>query len=162
VTAALPWVPEKRDGVDGLRCLREGAKHGWFVPPQECPGCTLNPIIVIDDTIDEPLPPPPEGCMSTEAIEVWFVAIALAAEKSANAIDARRQPRPPKKKPRKGAPAPKLRVLDFHDEGAIAKHRDNAIKAMRAANELASRREDETIVKRREKRIAERQRGASH
>ena len=116
------------------------------MPPASCPGCGIEATAIAYDDIDEPLSAPPAGCMSAQQLEQWFVAIGKAAEASAAAIE---QPaRPPK-----GRRKPRKRRLNFHDHGAIAKHRENAIKAMRAAAELALRRE---------KRIVERQRGATN
>jgi hypothetical protein len=147
----MPWVPEG----EGIRCLRPGANHGYFVPPASCPGCGADPAGVVYSDVDEPLAPPPEGCLSAEQLERWFVAIAGAALASVDTIE---KPRPPAR----GKKKPRQRRLNFHDHAAIAKHRKNAIEAMRSAAELALRREDDELVRQREKRILERQRGASN
>lgn len=106
-----------------------------------CPSCNVDPPPAIDEYLDKPLAVrPPKGCMSSQALEAWFVTLARKAADAADEVD----------------------VSDFHGEGAIAKHRDNAIKAMRAATDLALRREDEELVRRRARFIRDRQRGASH
>lgn len=105
--------------------------------------CDTEPGPPVDDEIDAPPLAPPRGCKGQDELERWFVAVALAAERSASRVA-------------------RLKGKDFHDESSIAKHRDNAIKAMRAAGELALRREDTALVNAREKRIRDRARGASH
>ena len=143
----MPWV---REG-EGYRCLRQGPNHGYFVPPGSCPGCVPAAGRVLYDVFDEPAKAPPDGCMSCVEIERWLVAIAKQAAASADAIE---NPAPaPNTAKRKRAARPRKRRLDFHDHGAIAKHRENAIKAMRAAADFAAVRERRARVDAREKRL---------
>lgn len=135
---ARPWI---RAG-EKTRCTRHSVD---FVLPNTCPGCGADPGAPIEDEIDAPLPKPPKGCKSLVQLEHWFTELAIAAAKSAASLA--RIPR---------------RKRDFHDESGMAKHRDVAIKAMRAAGELALRRDDKALVDAREKRIRDRQRGVSH
>lgn len=110
------------------------------------------------------LPTPPKGCLSSVQVERWFIATARAAEASAKLVidrmtatfDAVTEKSSNKTK---GPTAP---AHDFHDEIAIAKHRDTAIKAMRAATELALRREDDELVSNKDAEIAARGRGATN
>jgi hypothetical protein len=131
-----PWV---QDG-DGYRCVRHGVR---FVPPKTCAKCDADPGPDLADEIDEHLAAAPTGCMDSLALERWFVAVAKSGIVAANRVS-------------------KLKHKDFHDEGSIAKHRETAIKAMRAAAELTGRREDADLVRAREKRIRDRAKGASH
>jgi hypothetical protein len=137
VTESMPWV---REG-DSVRCKR----HDVLFDPSlgSCAACDRDPGPEPADDIEAELPTPPDKCFSSEAIERWFTTLAVAARESARRV-AKREKR------------------DFHDESAIAKHRETAIKAMRAAGELALRREDEALVRARERRIRDRARGASH
>ncbi len=130
--------PHRRD----RRAARATAPRS--VLPNTCPSCSADPGAPIEDEIDAPLPKPPKGCKSSVELERWFTELAIAAAKSATALA--RIPR---------------RKRDF-DETGMAKHRDVAIKAMRAAGELALRRDDKALVDAREKRIRDRQRGVSH
>jgi hypothetical protein len=143
---------------DKVRCLR----HSTTFDPraaESCPGCADDP----GDEIAAPnLSPskPPKGCMSTEAIERWYV------EQASDLTALRRQLTAPKKT-RKVATGKKRQaepVLDLHALNTVAKLSDAAIKCMRAAAELAARREDEDLVRQREQieRARERNVGAAH
>lgn len=150
VSSARPWV---RKG-DTTHCERHGTD---FVLPATCTQCDADPGSPVDDEIDAPLPKPPAGCKSPVQIERWFVSLAEAAQRSAAAVGLTTTFDASKNRKTKTR-----RELDFHDHSAIAKHRDNALKFMRAATELALRRDDNALVVAREKRIRDRQRGASH
>lgn len=127
-----------------------------FPKTQVCPKCPREGLAPIK-LAREQLPPPPKGCMSTVQIEAWFTALAKNAAASAELVEKRAE-----RKVRaiiiETGEETEVEARDFHDEGAIAKHREIAIKAMRAANELAARREDDELVDIRD----ERNRGASH
>jgi hypothetical protein len=132
-----PW---KREGTK-IRCLR----HDDLFDPsvRTCLKCDDDPGPEVSDEIDEPLPAAPEGCLDSSQIERWFVTIAQAERRAANRLA-------------------NDRVHSASSGALICKHREVAIKAMRAAAEIALRREDEALVKAREKRIRDRMRKASH
>ncbi len=92
------------------------------------------------------LPKPPRGCMSSEARERWYTALAESSLRSAAKLTA--------SKGTKKAPE-----VDFHGEAAIRGHRETAIKAMRAASELGNQRETDAIVEARKREGA---RGGHH
>jgi hypothetical protein len=136
--AAL-WVKEG----DSLRCPR----HGELFDPSvaTCAGCEASPGPDLHDEIDDPLPSPPDGCVTTEEIERALVAAAWDLRKVANDLT------------RKSKGKNKIQALSV-----AAKYWDTALKALRAAADLALRREDEALVKAREKRIRDRARGTSN
>jgi hypothetical protein len=157
---ARPWVKVKGSGA--MRCTRHDAT---FLLPGVCEACGTEPARDLEDEIDAPVLPP-KGCRSLEQHERWFVKLADSAQVSANALAKLR--RTPKKKAKSAievvdANAPKeLEDLrDFHDEAAIAKHREVALKANRAAAVLAQRRTEEALVNAREKRIRDRARASA-
>jgi hypothetical protein len=76
--------------------------------------------------------------MTSDDIEAWFVSVARSSRLSAKRVA--------------GMGVAK-------DEGEIARHREVALKAMRAATDLCLRRENEHLVRTREKRIMDRSRG---
>ena len=128
---------------------REGDKliceHGTYELPLSCPICALEPVSSDEDMVDEPLPPPPDGCFSLEQHELWFGKVADEARDAANAIAGQ----------------------DFGDEdderglkdySVMAKLWETAIKARRAAAEFAALRERRAYVLQREKRIMNRDR----
>jgi hypothetical protein len=161
---ARPWVKVK--GSAAMRCTRHDVT---FRLPKVCEACSAEPALDLEDEIDAPVAPP-KGCRSLEQHERWFVALANAALASAHEL-AKLKRRPPlPKKPKK---KPAIEVVDaneakaeidlwdlrdFHDEAAIAKYREVALKANRAAAVLAQRRTDEVQVNEREKRIRDRAR----
>jgi hypothetical protein len=133
MTDARPW---SKEGTD-YRCLRHGVV---FTPPATCAQCMSDPGPALDDEIDEPMDPPPKGCASLEAHEREFTKIASFAEKQAREL---------------------VKVgLGTLSQNCAAKWIDTAVKARRAAADLAARREDEESVRKREKRIVARSRGA--
>jgi hypothetical protein len=148
VTHALPWVA---DG-NKQRCTLHDVT---FPKTRTCPQCAIGgpPIRLAR----EQLPPPPKGCLSTVAIERWYVELAKESAASASDVEQRANAKGKGILVETGEEIEVL-VRNFHDETAIAKHREIAIKAMRAANELATRREDDEIVDIRD----ERSRGGSH
>lgn len=135
MTDALPWVDEG----NRKRCTKHARVFGRT---EICEDCAGEPRTSIAATKD-PVAPPPKGCLSAVQLEAWFVALGRAAVASAGTVTKRKR-------------------LTFHDHSSIAKHRDNAIKAMRAALELAQRREDDAIVEAREAAMLGRDRGAGH
>lgn len=166
---SAPWVPEGK----GYKCVRHGGAA--FTPPATCPQCVDDTGEPLDVEVDAPLSKAPSGCMTTVQLERWYTALAKRSEKSAEAIRKRLETPAPASSaapivvfdatpaPEADAPAAAGAATgSFHDEIAIAKHRDTAIKAMRRAEVLAVRREDEEIVRRREKRQRKRDRGATN
>jgi hypothetical protein len=126
--------------TDGHFCPRHQVSYGAL---DACDACTRDPGPAPDADLDEPLPEPPHGCLSSEDIERRFVK------------DARNV-------------AVLIRVMrsgplseDWHVANTIAKLYDVKTKLLRAAAERARHREDEEIVKRRERRQRE-MRGAAH
>lgn len=83
--------------------------------------------------IDDALPPPPEGCMSSEDIERAFVNDARTIREMIKDLRADRLGE------------------DWHVANTIAKLFDARAKYLRAAAECARQREDEVRVKRLEK-----------
>jgi hypothetical protein len=162
---ARPWVKVK--GSAAMRCTRHDVT---FRLPKVCEACSSEPAIDLEDEIDAPVAPP-KGCRSLEQHERWFVALANAALASAHELAKLKRRPPATKKPKK----PAIEVVDinepekidlwdlrdFHDEAAIAKHREVALKANRAAAVLAQRRTDEVQVNEREKRIRDRARASA-
>jgi len=163
------------DGKPMRKC-----EHGTFPRTSVCKKCTAARRAMPKPEKAE-LPVPPKGCKTSIEIERWFTELAEASLASAVRIEAAYnmpKPKPPKPPPKptkqgrgkKSAPAPAEEPAtataiigrDFHDEAAIANHRDRAIKAMRAATELATRREDDWIVDRRDELMAASERGESN
>lgn len=158
---ALPWVKEGK----GKRCTKHDC---WFSKTAVCKACATDKDRAPIKASKDPLPRPPAGCMSSVQLERWFTALAKRSLESAELVA--------KAYPLDAASvagaivvvdasdplAHKIHVRDFHDEGAISKHRDNAIKAMRAAAELALRREDDHYVDAKHERIDARGKGKSH
>lgn len=122
-----------------MRCVRHGID---FRLPDECSGCGADPAHEEEDSIGAPVAAP-DGCRSVEDHERWYTSLAnecLAEVKELSAAGER----------------------TWHTEGIIAKHREVALKANRAAVELTRRRTDEALVDARERRIRDRARGAGH
>lgn len=147
---ALPWVAEGRK----QRCTLH---EQTFAKTDACPQCVSAerglPIKLARDV----LPKPPKGCMSAVQIEAWFTALAKESAQSAVNVEERADTLGKGVLIETGEEV-EVVTRDFHYEVAIAKHREVAIKAMRAANELANRREDDELVDIRDAR----NRGASH
>lgn len=161
---AFPWVDVIVEGKPKKRCTDHGQT---FDKKSVCSECRKGLRKELPRQPKEPLPEPPAGCMSTVQIERWFVDLAKASAARAAAIEdvvPIKLPAKPSKKKRGKANAKSEgnRFRDFHDETAIANHRDRAIKAMRAACELAARREDDAIVDARDERLSAQQRGAAN
>jgi hypothetical protein len=178
---AFPWVDEGNE----KRCTRHDRK---FARTSVCSECAKGMREPLPRVAKEPLPKPPKGCMSTVEIERWFTDLARDSAARAVAIAAYSKPRRASKDDAKVAggtvifdatakgkrkakgktkgKAAKAELVvpdfDFHLEASIANHRDRAIKAMRAACDLATRREDDAIVDARDERMAGRERGAAH
>lgn len=132
-------TPYQREG-EQIRCLRHSV---LFDRTGECPGCAADPGPPLDPVPDEPLPSPPKGCLSLVDIERNLTEEAGEIRKLRRKLSAKR-------------------VKDLHAYNTIAKLADAWAKLMRAASELASRREDEVVVKRRERADRERQLGGAH
>lgn len=101
--------------------------------------------------------------MSSVQLERWFVALAKQSAAAADGLDAAY----PLPDPETGKSAAivvvdvtagvTVNLRDFHTEGAIVKHREIAIRAMRAATELAREREDQHLVEERDRELVERE-----
>lgn len=125
---------------DRIRCTRHGVT---FARTSVCETCLTDPGAPPDDeTFD--LPPPPLGCLSSEDIERKYVNGARAISKLI--ATAHRD----------------HLVEDWHVLNTIAKLHDTRIKYLRAASERARYREDEQVVKERERRKREADGSASH
>ncbi len=124
-----------------MRCTKHGVE---FRLPLTCAACTVDPAFDAVDEIGEPITAP-EGCRTLEAHERWYTALANQCLAEVAAIDFAAEGE-----------------RNWHVEGIIAKHREVAIKANRAAAELTSRRTDESLVDARERRIRDRARGGGH
>lgn len=134
----FPWEPDpERPG--GLRCKPHKQR---FVPPHACPGCDTDPGNPLDGEVDAPLAEPPRGCATTEQHERDLTAIAKFAEKASRDL--------------------KKTGRSSKTQNAAVKWMEIAVKARRIAYEQAARREDEEIVRRREKRQRARERGAAN
>jgi hypothetical protein len=151
VIAALPWVSE---GSKHRRCTEHDVV---FPKTQVCPKCPKEGLAPIKLARAQ-LPKPPKGCKSMTEIEAWFVSLAEEARTSASDVERRASDKLTEGVVVATGEVVEVLTRDFHDEAAIAKHRENAIKAMRAAADFASRREDDELVDIRD----ERNRGASH
>lgn len=127
-----------------LRCPRHGVT---FARTASCAACVAEPGPRLDE-IDEPLPPPPEGCLSSEEVERRLV-------EESDVVRAMRAELTGKRRGKKA-------VRDLHHYNTIAKLADVYVKLLRAAGEGARRREDEEIVRRRERRRADAERGEAN
>jgi hypothetical protein len=170
---AFPWIDVVENGVAKKRCTQHGKT---FAKTSVCSECRKGLRKALPKAAKEPLPAPPKGCMSSVELERWFTELAKESAARAAAIAEYTKPKPAAKekasrgkviydataKSKAKAPVAIATDFDFHLEAAICNHRDRAIKAMRAATELATRREDDDIVDRRDDRMAGRERGASH
>lgn len=136
--------------------LEDGRHHcelhnETFGSLDQCPGCpppNLDPtaIAVIDASGDDPLPPPPDGCRTAEEHEREFTALAEYATALAHEV-ADGKPAEGKKRARKSNPQLAVKIMA------------EATKARRAASALARAREDDELLRRLDKRKAERDRG---
>jgi hypothetical protein len=105
------------------RCPRHGDEYKAL---EQCPKCKADPGPAPSEAKLK-LPEPPPGCRSAADREAWFVKLAdetLADVARMSALDSE----------------------DWHVEVAIKSHRDTAIKAMRAAQELGAKREEAELV----------------
>lgn len=143
----------------------------------DCIGCRTDPGPAPSDAIDTPLSKPPKGCLSTVAVEREFVKDARALEAlihvmtpTAATLKAARAPRKLRRK-KGGIEVVEVDELelelddgggDYHLVNAIAKLYDTRVKCLRAAAVCAGRREDEEIVRRREKRMRDMRKAAVH
>jgi hypothetical protein len=159
----MPWVTEG----NVKRCT---AHDCTFAKNKVCPTCTASKARTALRATKMPVPVAPKGCMSSVQLERWFVELA---KKSAAAADEIAAAYPvPKPAPKEGqgpiivvevgADGVRAQVRSFHEDVAIAKYNDVAIKSMRAAAALCARREDDDIVERRHRELVERDQGASH
>ena len=115
---------------DGYRCTLHGVA---FSRISTCAECDADPDVVELIDADEPLPDPPEGCLSTRALEAKQVGIGDWATKMAQETWANSDP-------------------EWSGRKDAIKLYDLAIKAYRSAGEYAKRREDEYIVAKRDKK----------
>ena len=131
--AAAPWV---RDG-EGYRCTKHEAS---FKPPHACPKCVDDRGEQLDVEVDAPLPAAPKACNTSEEHERELTAIAKFADAQARKVA----------KAKKGSQSVAVKWLEL------------AVKARRAASNAATRREDEEIVRARERRQRARDRQRPH
>lgn len=149
-------TPYQREG-EGYRCLRHAVV---FAATESCAQCDDDPGPPLDMEVKEPLPDPPKGCLSTLQIERELGAELIAMRRHARALldgrtnNARRKTKAKRKNPEAEAP------LDPKTASAAAKLWDTYLKGARLLITLASRREDEEIVRRYQRREAAR--GAAH
>ena len=133
-----------------------------FGRAESCAGCVADPGTASADEPDE-VEPPPEGCLATLAIEREFVAEAKFLGDLALRLIAKS--RSSKRRVMDGADDPDADeepVLDTHLCNSIAKLSEGKVKCLRAAAELACRREDDAIVARDKREKRELDRGAAH
>lgn len=164
----MPWRKVGR----GRECTRHKTT---FALTESCPECNVDPGPELGQLEAIELAKPPAGCMSSVQLERWFISLAKRAAAAADRLvdlpDQLQAWLEEHKKPEVGtvvytAPeqieteAELAPGLDFHAESNIAKHREVALKAMRAAKELALLREDAHTVLERERRM--RKQKASH
>jgi hypothetical protein len=129
---------------DGPTCQRHGVQYSAL---ETCPQCVDDPGPLPDADIDEPLSPAPDGCLSSQDIERAFVNDA----RRLNGLIRRLVTYTPSP----GAAAKDIPALDYHVANTVAKLFDTRTKCLRAAADCARSREDEEIVRRREKRQRE-------
>jgi hypothetical protein len=137
VTPSLPWT-RLADG--STRCHRHAVT--WKPNKPSCAACRTDPGPAVEAIEAVALPDPPVGCLSSEQRERWFTELAEVALGDANRLSDLATAKP--------------QDVDFHVESNITKHREVAIKAARAATDLALRREDEHITAARDKAWHER------
>jgi hypothetical protein len=95
------------------------------------------------------LPAPPKDCLTAAQREAWFIKLANKALDDVDRLLKTLGLEPKRKASKKEPPAePSEADLDgdWHVEVAIKAHRDTAIKAMRAAQELGAAREEAELV----------------
>lgn len=132
-------VPQYTREGDGYRCHRHKV---WFADTASCSDCDKDPGP--PPTAErEAMPAPPKGCMSTEQLERVLFTEAEVIRKAANKYASG------KVRTRIGA-------------SSAAKLWDTWVKVVRAAGELAQRREDDEIVRRQEAREDERESRKHH
>lgn len=108
-------------------CPKHGVEYGAL---EQCGPCQAGDPATVARESKRTAPKPPAGCRSVEQHERWFTTLADKA-----LADVTRLGRSKKK--------------DWHTEVAIKGHRDTAIKAARAAAELATAREEEALYRER-------------
>lgn len=133
-------------------CARHNER---FAKTGSCSACANDLGPAPDQESDEPMPPPPAGCLSTVDLEARLLSDADALADLIVRLDPDRDaPKPKGKAPVAG--------FDYHVANTIGKLFAERTKLLRAAMVCARAREDEVIVKRREAREREMQRGATH
>lgn len=142
----MAWNVEGND----YHCARHDIRFG---KTGTCIGCAADPGPPPDQEGDEPLPPPPAGCLSTDQIEALFIRDAQSLGGLIAQLEA--DPRVDDDDEPSAGPG-------YHIANTIGKLYAERTKLLRAAMACARAREDEVIVKRREARDREMQRGATH
>ncbi len=146
-----PWQP---DG-DNYRCTIHGIT---FDRLSTCHECDRAPSRRPESVVDE-LARPPSGCFDSQQWERWFSKMAGVAERLA--LDIAREGAPSKKKKKliaAGLDTPGVPKTP-REHTSCAKYLELAVKAASRASEMAIRREDEHLVREREKRILARDHG---
>ena len=105
-------------------CPKHGVEYGAL---EQCGVCAGGDPAEPVTTAKAAAPKPPRGCRSIEQHEQWLTKLADDALRDVARLR-------------------KAKTKDWHTEVAIKGHRDTAIKAARAATELAAVREDTQLL----------------
>ena len=116
---------------DDVRCERHGLTFGRL---EVCAKCVDDPPILDDEDHEAVECPAPAGCLTTSQIEASFIRFSDICEQHAKAALADTE-------------------MNWHRYGAATKLIDSAIKSLRAASDLAKRRETEFAVESRMRRM---------
>lgn len=158
---ARPWV---RNADGSYTCQRH--QH-TFRMPRSCAACDKDPAAQPDRAVTPFLPPPPDGCLATVALEVDANDVRAQAStirgeltELANALrdeiaDLRKARVKAKEYYRELALLAEVRIRAL---GELRKQGDLQLKANRRAGDYAVRREDDYIVDKRNEAM----RGGSH
>jgi hypothetical protein len=128
-------MPRERAKPGHHRCPRHGIEYKAL---EQCPKCETDPG---PSPSEKPikLPKPPKGCYTAAQREAWFIDLANKTLKDVDRLAKTLKP-DAKREADAGEDG------NWHTENAIKAHRDTAIKAMRAAQELGAAREEAELV----------------
>jgi hypothetical protein len=146
--------------IDGKQhCSRHGVMFGRA---ESCAACVDDPGPPPDEVADEP-EAPPTGCMSSVDVERSFGVIAEHALVMIRKLVAKTPKGRATRKAIAGLPpAADLGVVDTHLANSYVKLGELYLKARSRQYDCAARREDEAIVRRREREKREHERGTAH
>jgi hypothetical protein len=120
-------LPAWEDRPGGKKFCPE---HGELFPRTvPCPVCRANPALPPVAVTDENAPATPPGAKSFHSLEAHFCDIADKALTDAKRIEDKKR-------------------RNFHDESAVKHHREIAIKALRAAADIAQARIEHDLDRR--------------